>query len=397
MAPRVYVVDDDALITESLGTALALETDWEVAVFNDPRLAIAAMASAPPDVVLSDLKMPVLNGIAFLTQVRERFPDSVRILLTGYADKDSAIRAINEIGVWQYIEKPWDTEDLLIKIRQGLERRALGESLRQVNAELGARVAELEGAHQRLVASERMAAVGRVVAGLAHELGNQLALVGYAEAIAARTEDRKVKQFAEVIVSAQKRLAALVDELKDFARGTDGDYPREPADLGAIVLEALSILRFDRDVSGRKLRPRMERRPLARIHRGKIMQVVVNLVRNAAQASPTGGEVEILVEERDGWGALVVSDHGAGMAPEIIARLGEPFFTTRAGGSGLGLGISRRIIEEHGGRMIVESALGAGTTVTVLLPPLETRLSQTRDETKPASESGAGPATESAS
>src|SRR5262245_31494263 len=74
MAPRIYLVDDDPLVTESLGTALRLETDWEVADHNDARAALAAMESAPPDVVLSDLKMPAMGGIGFLARVRERWP-----------------------------------------------------------------------------------------------------------------------------------------------------------------------------------------------------------------------------------------------------------------------------------------------------------------------------------
>ncbi|MSP63324.1 MAG: hybrid sensor histidine kinase/response regulator [Myxococcales bacterium] len=392
VAPRVYVVDDDALVTESLGTALRLETDWEVATFNDARVALAEMDGAPPDVVLSDLKMPALPGIAFLGKVRERFPTAVLLLLTGYADKESAIRAINEVGIWQYVEKPWDTADLLLTIRQGLERRDLVGTLHRTNAELEGRVREVEAAHQRLVASERMAAVGRVAAGLAHELGNQLALVGYAEAIAARTEDRKVKQFAEVIVAAQRRLAAMVDELKDFARGTDEEYAREPADVAGVVEEALQILRFDRELTGRKLRPHLRARPLGRIHRGKIMQVVINLVRNAAQASEIGDEVEIAIAEEDGGTLLKVSDRGTGMSAAVQARLGEPFFTTKERGSGLGLGISRRIVEEHGGRLVVRSEAGVGTEVSVWLPGLEVAATATETETETETGTGTGTA-----
>ncbi len=370
MTPRVYLVDDDALVTESLGTALKLETEWRVLPFTDADGALQAMRSEPPDVVLSDLKMP-MGGIGFLAKVRERHPEAVLILLTGYADKESAIRAINEVGIWQYVEKPWDTEDLLLKIRQGLERRELVGKLHRINAELGARVRELESAHERLVASERMAAVGRVASGLAHELGNQLGLVGYAEAIAARTRDPEVKEFAEVIASARRRLTAMVDEIKDFARGSDHDFAREPGDVAAVVDEALGILRFDREVSQRALTASVRARPLAEIHRGKIMQVVINLVRNAAQASPPGGPVEVVVDQRGDGGAVVrVVDHGVGMAPDVVARLGEPFFTTKERGSGLGLGISRRIVEQHGGHLEVRSRAGEGTEVEVTLPPL---------------------------
>ena len=371
--PAVYVVDDDPLVTESLSRALELETDYRVRVFNRGVDALEEMPSVPPDVVLSDFKMPQMDGIAFLREVRARHPSAVLMLLTGYADKESAIRAINEIGIWQYVEKPWDLGDLLVKIEQGLERRALVGELEAKNQALIARIAELERAHAELVRAERLAAVGRVASGLAHEIGNQLALVGYAEAIRERTQDPEVAEFAQVIVAAQRRLAALVDEIKDFARGATAQYPREPGDLAAAVEEALGILRFDTEVKTRRVSLEVRKRPLALLHRGKIEQVVVNLVHNAVQASPPGGEVRVTVDE-DARGPLVaVSDRGPGMPPEVLARLGEPFFTTKERGSGLGLGISRRVIDEHEGELIVQSRAGQGTEVTVRLPRLNER------------------------
>src|SRR5262245_7807724 len=282
MAPVVYVVDDDALVTDSLSRALALETDWTVLPFNDGARALAAMPDRAPDAVLSDFKMPGLDGLAFLGKVRAQFPDAVLMLLTGYADKESAIRAINEVGIWQYVEKPWDLGDLILKIRQGLERRELVAELRDKNRTLAARLDELERAHDELVRAERLAAVGRVASGLAHEIGNQLALVGYAEAIRDRVGDPEVANFAEVIVAAQRRLAALVDEIKDFTRGAAATYAREPGDVATAVEEALGILRFDAEVKAHPVRLQIASRPLGLIHRGKITQVVVNLVRNAA-------------------------------------------------------------------------------------------------------------------
>jgi two-component system NtrC family sensor kinase len=367
----VYVVDDDRLVTESLSRALQLETDWQVRAFNDGVRALEAMPALPPDVVLSDFKMPGMDGIAFLRKVRAAQSDAVLILLTGYADKESAIRAINEIGIWQYVEKPWDLGDLLVKMRQGLERRALVDELRKKNAVLEARLGELEKAHDELIRSERLAAVGRVASGLAHEIGNQLALVGYAEAIrdrAAHRGDSEAAGFAEVIVAAQRRLAGLVDEIKDFARGAAAQYVREPGDLAAAVEEALGILRFDADVKTRKLSLDVRERPIVRLHRGKIAQVVVNLVRNAAQASALEGEVAVTVDQTDGVARVEVRDRGSGMEPDVLRRLGEPFFTTKERGSGLGLGISRRVVDEHGGQLDFESQPGQGTSVTVRLP-----------------------------
>src|SRR5439155_7751719 len=331
-------------------------TEWQVVAFNDGAHALAAMPAQPPDAVLSDFKMPGMDGLVFLGRVRAQHPDAVLTLLTGYADKESAIRAINEVGIWQYVEKPWDLGDLILKINQGLERRALVHELRDKNQTLAARLDELERAHDELVRAERLAAVGRVASGLAHEIGNQLALVGYAEAIRDRAADPEVLSFAEVIVAAQRRLAALVDEIKDFARGAAGSYPREAGDVAAAVEEALGILRFDADVKARRVNVTLHTRPLGVIHRGKITQVVVNLVRNAAQASPPGGEVDVIVESGPDGAALIrVRDRGSGMAPDVVARLGEPFFTTKERGSGLGLGISRRVVDEHGGTLAIQS------------------------------------------
>jgi signal transduction histidine kinase len=370
VAPSVYVVDDDPLVTESLSRALELETDWRVFAFNEGARALAAMPAAPPDVVLSDFKMPGMDGIAFLARVRAAHPDAVLLLLTGYADKESAIRAINEVGIWQYVEKPWALGDLLVKIRQGLERRALVTELQKKNAALEGRLSELERAHSELVRTERMAAVGRVASGLAHEIGNQLALVGYAEEIRDRSNDPELAEYARVIISAQRRLAAMVDEIKDFARGAAGQYAREPGDLAAAVEEAMGILRFDAEVKSRRVSLEVTRRPLAEFHRGKLEQVVVNLVRNAVQASPPGGPVQVTVDERDDMAEIHVRDRGPGMPADVVARLGEPFFTTKERGSGLGLGISRRIVTEHGGELDVQSRPGEGTEVVVRLPLL---------------------------
>ncbi len=101
--PRIYVIDDDPLVTESLGQALHLETPYEVEVFHTGTAALLALAEKPPDLVVSDFKMPAMDGLQVLRAIREAAPDAVLILLTGYADKESAIRAINEVGIYQYI------------------------------------------------------------------------------------------------------------------------------------------------------------------------------------------------------------------------------------------------------------------------------------------------------
>jgi signal transduction histidine kinase len=370
----LFLVDDDPLVTNSLGTALRLETPYRVETFQSGRAALDALSSLRPDIVISDFKMPGMDGLELLRQIREAVPDAVLMLLTGYADKDSAILAVNEVGIFQYVEKPWDLHDLLLKLKAGLEQKTLVAKLRETTADLQRRHAELQVAQDRLVNSERLAAVGRVASGIAHEIGNQLALVGYAEAIKARSGgNAEIAELADVIATAQKRLAAMVGEIKDFARAGGETRPvtTEPADVASVVEEALAILRYDKDVLARQIERDFRARPLARLDRGKFAQVVINLVRNAVQASPPRSTITVGLDEEDGRVRVTVADQGSGMQPEVLARLGEPFFTTRGeSGTGLGLGISRRIVDEHGGTIAFDSTPGQGTRVTVALPAI---------------------------
>ena len=127
--PTILIVDDDALITTSLKGLFSLETDYEIVTFNDPRAAEQEAARRPIDIVISDFLMPGLNGVELLKRIRARQPEAVRILLTGFADKENAIRAINEVALYQYVEKPWDNDDLLLLIRNALSERNLRRQL----------------------------------------------------------------------------------------------------------------------------------------------------------------------------------------------------------------------------------------------------------------------------
>jgi signal transduction histidine kinase len=289
-----------------------------------------------------------------------------------------------------------DERDLLPWLEAALERRRLARRVDELEAELAQRdralaaskhlverttaelattSSSLATATERLVEAEKLAAVGRVVTGIAHELSQQLALVGYAEAIKSRVaHDAELVELAEVIVRAQKRLAGMVDEMRDFTDtgAARRGLPREPADLAAVVEEALGIISYDRDVKRRRIVKAWRARPLCALDQGKFQQVVMNLVSNAVLATAPGDEVTVAIDARGAEAILTIADAGVGMPPEVVARLGEPFFTTRGDrGSGLGVGICKRIVEEHGGHLEYASEVGRGTTARVTLPSLE--------------------------
>jgi len=127
--PVIAIVDDEDMVLTSLRSFLLLETDYEVETWKSPRRALEELANKNLDLIISDYLMPDMNGIEFLLEVKKIHPFATRILLTGYADKENAIKAINEVGLYQYVEKPWDNDDLKLAIQNGLERRFLMEKL----------------------------------------------------------------------------------------------------------------------------------------------------------------------------------------------------------------------------------------------------------------------------
>ena len=134
--PTVLIVDDEEIVLTSLRTLLQLETDYNILTFRSPTEALLAIQKQPIDAVISDFLMPELTGLQFLGEVKKVYPTAPRILLTGYADKGNAINAINEVGLYQYIEKPWDNEHIKIVLRNGIQNKTLEETLQQKLKEL---------------------------------------------------------------------------------------------------------------------------------------------------------------------------------------------------------------------------------------------------------------------
>lgn len=141
--PAVLIVDDEEMVIASIKAFLQLETDYDIHGYTDPEQAARFAEGAPIDVAVSDYLMPRMNGIQLLARVKELQPEASRVLLTGHADKQSAIQAINQVALFQYLEKPWDNAQLLLVIQSGVERARLFRDLRE-------KVDELDSAHSTL-------------------------------------------------------------------------------------------------------------------------------------------------------------------------------------------------------------------------------------------------------
>jgi signal transduction histidine kinase len=236
-----------------------------------------------------------------------------------------------------------------------------GDLARQFNA----MTRSLEQHQAQLVQSEKLAGIGRLAAGVAHEINNPLAVIlGYAKLLRRRSEGQLAADLG-VVEDEAVRAQEIVEGLLDLSRPLAA--AREPVELGPLCREAVARL----EETGRLAGARVEVQGAARVegHAQKLRQVILNLVKNAAEAAGAGGRVEVRIAEAPGGGAEVaVADTGPGLSEAIRDRLFEPFFTTKPAGTGLGLAVSQGIVQAHGGTLDVESPPGGGARFTVRLP-----------------------------
>lgn len=150
---KLVIVDDEEMVLTSIASFLRLETSYDVATFTRATVALEHLEHHDVDLVISDFLMPEMDGLQFLRRVRDLRPQVPRVILTGYADKENAIKAINEVGLFQYIEKPWSNDELRLVIRNGVEKRQLLAQLEKKVAQINAAYAELQSIQQDILKS----------------------------------------------------------------------------------------------------------------------------------------------------------------------------------------------------------------------------------------------------
>lgn len=248
-----------------------------------------------------------------------------------------------------------------------------------MTAIFGARLAErldrqsaaLAAAREDAVRHQRLASLATLAAGAAHELSTPLSTI----AVVTQELDRALRQAGAddalledvgLIAHELRRCRATLDRLATDSGQSPGEA-LAPLSAGDIATAALTLLTAD-DRGRVRVSGDMDVRLVA--PPAAIGQALANLLRNAADATSTGETIELLIARADRYAAFTVRDRGAGMPPEIVERAGEPFFTTKAPGKGLGLGVflARAVAEQLGGRLRVQSAPGEGTTATIELP-----------------------------
>jgi two-component system, NtrC family, sensor kinase len=304
------------------------------------------------------------------------FTLAAAVLAAGAVAAWSVRSVMAPVGRLTEAARRWAREEMghRAALSGGDEFETLGRALDQMASAIQHRdeTARLR-ADERLAQAERLATVGRLAAGVAHEINNPLGgILLYSDLLLETTpaDDPRRHNMTQISVQAQRALE-IVKGLLDFARQSPPNVERR--DLNRIVAEVLSLTERQADSLNVQLRTELSAVPLwVRVDTGQIQQVLVNIIINALDAMRGGGALTVRsgFSERAGLCRVAFSDTGPGIREEDMARLFDPFFTTKEVGKGVGLGlaISYGIVQQHGGEIDVQSAAGSGTTFRVLLP-----------------------------
>jgi signal transduction histidine kinase/GGDEF domain-containing protein len=374
MEARILVVDDEEGIRDFLFNALPQMGRFTVELAGNAEEALEKIAQGNFDLVLTDLKMPNTDGLKLIDEITRSNPEILTVLMTGYGTIESVLEAMKR-GASDYLTKPFDLEEMPIRIQKALDQRQRFVKLRDF-------ATQLERANQELRRIDEMKSEFISVA--SHELRTPLAAINNAVHLILNRKTGEINETQAKFLSMAKRnidrLTQILNDLLDSSRIEAGKIQMkiEELDLKGPIEFILST--FKPQAEGKSIRLQMEipqELPSVYGDRGKVEQILMNLVGNAIKFTPEGGLVSVLARlwnGKRGMVAISVQDSGIGIPKDQLEKVFERFYQVEdslnrsVSGTGLGLAITKGLVEAHQGKIWAESEVGVGSTFTFTLP-----------------------------
>jgi signal transduction histidine kinase len=367
---RLLLVDDESDFRNTLAKRLQKRGISALQAANGEE-CLALLAKLPVDVLVMDVKMPGMSGLEVLARIKTMPIHTEVILLTGHSATQDGVQGIKS-GAFDYLSKPIEFDHLLGKIIQAYEK-ILGESEKKQAAEYKTRI------EQQMIATERLASMGTLAAGVAHEINNPLAIInesaGYLKLLLKKKtpedmpDKEKFEKALEKIELSVKRARNITHQLLGTVRKAESVLV--DLNMAELVDETIQLVGNEAKTKGVDIC----RNPEARLKSiwvdpNQVRQVLINLLSNAIHATPAGGRISIVLENIPAGIRLIVEDTGTGIPKENLDKIFEPFFSTKSPGQGTGLGlfVTREIVEKLNGSIEVQSRFGQGTRFCVQIP-----------------------------
>jgi len=370
---KILIIDDEEIVLDSCTQILA-SGDFDLCTAENGSLGVSLIEESHPDLVFVDLKMPGISGFEVLEKIQEIDPTIVTIVITGFATIGSAVEAMQR-GAFDFLPKPFTPDELRLITRRGLEKRKLVTETQALRREK-----ELLREHFAAIVSHELksplAAVQQYLYALSGELSSQL------------TEDQ-LRRFERI----QTRIDDLMKLIHTWLRAISVDIESikenfKPTSIPIVITKAVESVEphaVRKDIS---IQTSIED-DLSYVDgdEGTLVEAVVNIVGNAVKYSPTGSHIDITASSSENQVTIRIQDNGIGISKEDLPFIFEDFYTTRSNqdverGSGVGLALTRRILEAHEGTISVESELGKGSTFDLCLPVVKELSAELNQMTK---------------
>lgn len=382
---KILVADDEKAIVE-LTTLFLKDRGFEVLTASDGQECLDVVERDQPALVLLDYMMPVMDGMTALSRIRQNYPDTYVIMFTGKGSEEVAV-SLMKSGASDYLQKPFSNINLLERIdtvlhlRQvGMENRHLLEEQERLrleieswNRELEDRVLQktqaLERAHAEILQVEKLAALGHISAGLAHEIRNPLNSINlFAQLLKTGvSEDSEQRGYLDSIAHEVERIDNILVQMLAASKGTASR--RSPLSLADCLNKVLNLCEVQIRSQGVTVETEIdEQAPLLEADVTEIEQIFSNLIGNALFEMTEGGNLTVRIRGEGDLLSVQVSDTGKGIPEENLSRVFDPFFTTKEKGTGFGLSVVLRIVKGYGGRIQVLSPQGKGATFQIEFP-----------------------------
>ncbi len=384
---KILIVDDEEIIVELVGLLLK-KRGFNVLSATNGEQCIQMVAEHSPALVLLDYMMPVMSGLDALKQIRRSYPETYVVMFTGKGNEEVAVELMRA-GAADYLRKPFANSSLIKRIDAVLavrkveienrellkERECLQGEIKQWNAKLEQRVREksfeLEQAHKEIIQSEKLAALGHMSAGMAHEIRNPLNSISLFAQILLSAEGlgEENQGYAYKITQEVERIDEILIQM--LASSPDDRNKQKLVDLVEIIDKVLSDYQARIDKQRIELKLNINRKaPLIRADLHEIEKIFTNLIGNALYEMPEGGVLTIAMQADVEKILVMISDTGSGIPSGNISRIFDPFFTTKEKGTGFGLSIVLQVVSSLGGRITVDSPPGSGACFIIELPLL---------------------------
>jgi two-component system, NtrC family, sensor kinase len=367
---HLLLVDDENQFRQTVAKRL-MKRGANVSQASSGRECLESMGKNPVDVVVLDVKMPGMDGIETLHRIKEKHPDAEVIMLTGHTSTRDGVDGIKS-GAFDYLSKPIELEHLISKIEQAFDKR-IRKSEKKKEQDFRAKM------EQQMIATERLASLGTLAAGVAHEINNPLAIIkeaaGWINSILEKEEIAHMPRKGDFeralgkIENGVERIRRITHQLLGSVKQTDSTISE--VHLKELVEETMAFLQKEAADKGIHIIQEMgSGTDVIWTDPYKLRQVLINIISNAVHATDAGGSITATIETFDEQVAIHITDTGKGIPREHLEKIFEPFFSTKPPGEGTGLGlfVSRSIIDKLGGKIDVESRLGKGTRFSIRLP-----------------------------